>query len=67
VERLGIPAAGVITHQFSATARAMARLQGLPDYTFVVIPHPLSDNTQAEVRAKAEETVRQAVQLLRSR
>lgn len=54
-----------MTDQFIPTARAMAEFLGLPGYPFVVIPHPLSDNTDDEIRAKAEEVARQAAAVLR--
>jgi hypothetical protein len=65
-ERLGIPAAGVITDRFLPTARTMAEFVGLPDYPVAVIAHPISNNTEAEIRAKAEEIARQAIALLQS-
>jgi hypothetical protein len=65
-EKLGIPAVGVITDRFLPTARVMAGFVGLPDYPVACIPHPISNNTEREIRAKAEEVVRQAVGLLQS-
>jgi sensor domain CHASE-containing protein len=65
-ERLGIPAAGVITDRFLPTARAMAEFVGLPDYPVTVVAHPISNNTDAEIRAKAEQIVSQAVASLQS-
>ena len=53
-EKLGIPAAAVITDRFEATARAMASASGMPDYPFVIIPHPIAGNTDDALRAKAE-------------
>lgn len=63
-ERLGIPAAGVMTHRFLPTARAMAQFLGLPDYPVVRIAHPISNNTEAELLRKAEEVVEQLQTLL---
>jgi Fe-S cluster biogenesis protein NfuA len=51
----------VITDGFAPTARVMAEFDGLPDYPFVVIAHPISDNTEAQLEAKAEQIVEQAV------
>jgi hypothetical protein len=65
-EKLGIPAAGVITDRFAPTARAMANFLGLADYPVVSISHPISNNTEQEVRAKAEEVVLQAIHILQS-
>ena len=56
-ERLGIPAAGVITDRFAPTARVMAQFMGLTDYPVAVVAHPISNNTDNEIRAKAAEVV----------
>ncbi|GIX48504.1 MAG: hypothetical protein KatS3mg131_2715 [Candidatus Tectimicrobiota bacterium] len=42
----------------------MARLQDLPAYPVAVIAHPISDNTDEELRAKAEAAVEQCVAIL---
>jgi hypothetical protein len=44
----------VITDRFEATARAMAGASGLPDYPFVIIPHPIAGNPDEALRDKAE-------------
>jgi hypothetical protein len=53
-----------MTDRFANTARVMAEVCGLPDYRFAVVAHPISSNADAELRAKAEEAVRQCVTLL---
>jgi hypothetical protein len=45
----------------------MAQVSGMPDYPFVVIPHPISNNTEAILRAKAEDAVRQCLTILLNR
>jgi hypothetical protein len=65
-ERLGIPAAGVITDRFLPTARVMAEFAGLAGYPVVCIAHPISNNTDQQVRAKAEEVVSQVVSILQN-
>jgi hypothetical protein len=65
-EKLGIPAAGVITERFAPTARVMANFLGLADYPVVSIAHPISNNTEDEIRAKAEEVVLQVIRVLQS-
>jgi hypothetical protein len=42
----------------------VAELNGLPEYPFVVIAHPIANNDDDELRAKAEEAVRRLVPLL---
>jgi hypothetical protein len=44
----------------------MAEFLGLMNYPVVVVEHPLSNNTDAELRAKAELTTMQAVAIWRS-
>jgi hypothetical protein len=54
----------IITDRFEETARAVAEANGLPDYSFVLIAHPIADNGDAELRDKAELAVRRLVPLL---
>lgn len=63
-ERLGIPAAGVMTQRFLPTATAMANFLGLPGYPVACIAHPISNNTEADLQQKAEEVVEQLQTLL---
>jgi hypothetical protein len=63
-EKAGIPATAIITDRFKETAQMMAKVSGMPDYPFVVIAHPISNNTEAVLRTKAEEAVRQCVKIL---
>ena len=53
-----------MTEPFSATARAMARSLGLPDYPFAVIGHPISSDDAAALRTKAAVALRQCERIL---
>ncbi|MBI3304140.1 MAG: hypothetical protein HYZ72_18915 [Deltaproteobacteria bacterium] len=66
-EKAGILATAIITDRFTQTARVMAQVSGMPGYPFVVIPHPISNNSDAVLRTKAEDTVRQCVAILEGR
>jgi alkanesulfonate monooxygenase SsuD/methylene tetrahydromethanopterin reductase-like flavin-dependent oxidoreductase (luciferase family) len=66
-ERLGIPAVAIITDRFEASARAMAEANGLADYPFAIIAHPVAGNTDDELRTKAEQAVSALVPLLTRR
>jgi len=44
----------IMTAPFVATAREVAAIQGLPEYPFVVIQHPIAGNLDDELREKAE-------------
>ena len=56
-----------MTDRFTATADAMARAAGIPAFPYAVIPHPISNNDDAVLRAKAREAVAQCVFILTTR
>ena len=66
-EQAGILAMAIITDRFAPTARAMAELSGMPGHPFAVIPHPISNNSDAELREKAADAVQQCVRILLAR
>jgi hypothetical protein len=55
-------------HNFSQPAppTLLAEFVGLPGYPVAIVAHPISNNTDAEIRAKAEQIVQQAIALLQS-
>jgi hypothetical protein len=61
---MGIPAAAVITTPFIPTARAAAKLGGMPGYPCAVIDHPIASDTEEALRAKAELVVQQCVEII---
>jgi sugar/nucleoside kinase (ribokinase family) len=63
-EKAGITATAIITDRFVPTAQAMAQVAGMPEFPFAVIPHPISNNDDAALRAKAVEAVQQCVAIL---
>ena len=56
-----------MTDRFEPSARAVAELNGLPDYPYAVIPHPIAGNSDDELRGKAELAVDLLVPLLTRR
>ena len=66
-ETRGIPAVAVMTDRFVPSARAVAELNGLPDYPFVVIGHPIANDGDEELRSKAEVVVTRIAALLTER
>ena len=50
-EKVGIPAASIVTDVFEATGRAMAQSWGVPEYRFLALPHPIANLTEAELDA----------------
>ena len=47
----------VATHEFMTAARAQAAALGRPDFDAVYVPHPIQDQTKAEIEAKADAAV----------
>ncbi len=64
VEKVGIIATAIITDRFVPTAQAMAEVSGMSGFPFAVIPHPISNNDDAVLRAKAAAAVQQCVAIL---
>jgi len=56
-----------LTDQFERSARVIARVHGLPDYPVAVIGHPVANDSDEALLAKAEAAVRQIVPLLTRR
>jgi hypothetical protein len=63
----GIPAVAVMTDRFVPSARAVAELNGLADYPFVVIGHPIANDGDEALRSKAEAVVTRIAALLTER
>ncbi|HSF07168.1 MAG TPA: hypothetical protein VLG10_15400 [Methylomirabilota bacterium] len=56
-----------MTDSFVPSARAVADLNGLSDYPFVVIAHPIANDGDDELRKKAEGVVTRIAALLTER
>jgi hypothetical protein len=56
-----------MTDRFEQTARGVAELNGIPDYPFVVIAHPIANDADDDLRAKAEDAMRRLIPLLTER
>jgi hypothetical protein len=64
LEKAGIPAIAIVTDAFYATAREMAELWGVPDFRFVMMPHPLASLTPEQIEIRADELLGKVVALL---
>ena len=62
-----MPAVAVITDRFQRSAEAVASVNGVHDYPFTMIGHPIANNDDATLRAKAEAAVQPIVRLLTER
>jgi hypothetical protein len=63
-EKVGIPAASIITDVFERTGRAMAQAWGVPEYKFLAMPHPIANLTEAQLDQRAREIAPEVVKLL---
>ena len=66
-ERKGIPAAVICTEPFVSSADAMAKLGGIPDYPYAVLPHPLGSLDDAGIRARAIQAAPDVLRILLAR
>ena len=64
MEKLGIPTATIITDVFDNTGKAMAKIMGVPDFTYAVVHHPLSSLTAEEIKERAHEAAPQVKRIL---
>ena len=63
-EQQGIPSASIITEVFKVTGKAMATTWGLPDFKFLMMPHPIANLTPAQLDQRAEAILPEVVRLL---
>jgi hypothetical protein len=63
-EKVGIPAASIVTDVFESTGRAMAQSWGVPEYRFLALPHPIANLTEAELDARARSIAGEVARLL---
>lgn len=63
-ERLGLPAAAVMTAPFQGAARLMARALGAAGFGFVCVEHPISSAGDALLGERAREAAGEIAALL---
>ena len=66
LEKAGIPAVSIVTEPFVPTGQAMAAQWGLPHYSFIAMPHPIANLTEAELNARADTLTDQVVKLVQT-
>lgn len=64
MEKLGVPTAVVNTEPFIASSQAMAVSQGIPDYPFVIIPHPIAATEKVVLEEWADKAIEEIVNIL---
>ena len=64
LEKRGVPTVVICTEPFITSADAMAALGGVPDYPYVVVPHPLGSRTMEQLRELAAEAAPDVLSIL---
>jgi hypothetical protein len=64
LEKSGVPAIPVVTDAFDTTAKEMAELWGVPEFRFVMIPHPLATLSPQDIDRRADELIGKVTDLL---
>ena len=63
-EKVGMPAASIVTDVFEGTGHAMAQSWGVPEYKFLSVPHPIANLSDADLDARARAIAPEIVSLL---
>jgi hypothetical protein len=64
MEKLGVPTAVINTEPFVGSSKGMAVAHGIPDYPFIVIPHPIAATEKKVLQDWANQIVNQVVAIL---
>ena len=67
LEKLGVPTAVICTEPFISSGKAMSKIGGIPDYPFVVLPHPLGSLPPDALRERASEAAPEVLRILSAR
>ena len=59
-----MPAAVIITNEFVNQAKAIAEIQGIPDYPFAIVPHPIGRLTPEGLKDRATQAIPQILKIL---
>ncbi len=64
LEKMGVPAAVICTEPFVSSANAMAKMGGIEDYPYVVVPHPLGSLSPELLRERAVQAAPDVLRIL---
>jgi hypothetical protein len=67
LEKMGVPTAVICTEPFISSANAMAKLGGIPDFPYVVLPHPLGSLPAEQLRDRAAQATPDVLRILLAR
>ena len=61
---MGVQAASIVTDAFTLSGDAMAKTRGAAGYRYAMVPHPLSNLTPEECRARARDVLPEVLAIL---
>lgn len=64
LEKRGIPAVAICTEAFRPGLDALTKMRGMPDYRFVIVPHPLGVLFDDELWGRAEQAAPQVFEIV---
>jgi hypothetical protein len=67
LEKRGIPTAVICTEPFISSGKAMSNIGGIPEYPFVVLPHPLGSLDEERLRERAMQAAPEVLRILLAR
>jgi len=67
LEKRGVPTAVICTEPFISSAKAMSAIGGIPDYPYVVLPHPLGSLDEERLRQRAIQAAPDVLSILLAR
>ena len=62
--KAGIPAAVFCTDAFSGIAEATAEMEGIPDFRYVAVPHPVAELSEAELMDLSSRFIDEVIEIL---
>lgn len=54
----------ICTEPFRVPAQAMAEVYGMPEFPFIVMPHPIASLTEAEIQHRVRAFLPQVLRIL---
>jgi len=64
LEEQGIPTVVIVTTPFITSGKAMAVSQGIPDYPFVAIPHPIAATEEFVLNQRVDDVMNEIEKIL---
>lgn len=64
LEQHGIPTAVICTKPFLTSAKMMAKIQGLEDYPFILVEHPIGSLTDELLNERVIQSVKEIEDIL---